>query len=126
MLTPRCAGWFEAEVDNTDGALRAGLFAEAEVVLDPQSEAIVLPRTAIREFAGSESVWKIVNGVAREVTIQTGQRRLEGIEIVEGVASGDQVLRDAESGRVARIEAIPKPAQASTSDPSAAEDGTAE
>lgn len=97
---------FEALVDNPDGRLRTGLFAEGEVVLDPAARSIVVPRSAVVEFAGAEKVWKVVDGQAREQEVRTGQRRPEGIEIIDGLETGDQILRDATQGRVARIEPL--------------------
>lgn len=97
---------FEAQVENSDGALRTGLFAEAEVVVDPEARAIVIPRSAVSEFAGAEKVWKLVEGVAREQVVQTVHRGGDEIEIVRGLTEGDQILQDARQGRVARIEPI--------------------
>ncbi len=94
---------FEAEVDNSDHRLRTGLFAEAEVVIDPSAEAIVIPESAIVEFAGTQKVWKIVAGVAGDQEVLTGQRRNGGREILEGLAIGDSILRSAAKGRVAKI-----------------------
>ncbi|MCA9165062.1 MAG: efflux RND transporter periplasmic adaptor subunit [Planctomycetales bacterium] len=96
---------FEADVDNRAGRLRSGLFAEAEVIVDPRATALVLNAGAIQEFAGVEKVWKMVNGEAREQVIQTGERRSEAVTIVDGLQSGDIVLTDASIGRVARVEA---------------------
>jgi RND family efflux transporter MFP subunit len=98
---------FEARIDNADGRLRSGLFAEADVVLDADAQSIVVPKSAVLEFAGVEKVWRVVDGVIGEHVVHTGQRRGEGIEIVEGLSAGDQILRNAGEGRVARIDAIP-------------------
>lgn len=97
---------FEALVDNADGRLRTGLFAEGEVVLDPEARSIVVPRSAVVEFAGAEKVWKVVDGTAREQEVHTGLRRPEGVEIAAGLGAGDQILLHASQGRVARIEPI--------------------
>jgi multidrug efflux pump subunit AcrA (membrane-fusion protein) len=97
---------FEAEVENADGSLRTGLFAEAEVVVDPEARALVVPKSAITEFAGSEKVWKLVDGVAKEQIVETVHRGTDQIEIVHGLAEGDQILARAGEGRVARIEPI--------------------
>lgn len=97
---------FEAEVENRDGSLRTGLFAEAEVVVDRAARAIVVPQSAVAEFAGAEKVWKVVEGVAREQVVQTVHRGSPEVEIVSGLAAGDLILRDAIQGRVARIEPI--------------------
>jgi RND family efflux transporter MFP subunit len=97
---------FEAEVENFDGALRTGLFAEAEVIVDPEARSIVIPTSATLEFAGTEKVWKLVDGVAREQVVQTARRSQQGVEIIDGLADGDIILRLAGQGRAARIEPI--------------------
>ena len=94
---------FEAEIDNSDGQLRAGLFAEAEVVVDPRSEALVVPQSSVVEFAGAEKVWKVTDGVAVEQEVLTGERRPRGIRILRGLAVGDVILRQGNQGRAARI-----------------------
>ena len=97
---------FEAQVPNADGRLRAGLFAEAEVVVDAEAMALIVPRSAIVEFAGAEKVWKLVDGVAQEQTVQTSRRADKVVEIVGGLAAGETILVQASEGRVARIEPV--------------------
>ena len=97
---------FEAEVPNADGRLRAGLFAEAEVVVDAEAMALIVPRSAIVEFAGAEKVWKLVDGVAQEQTVQTSRRADKVVEIVGGLTAGETILVEASEGRVARIEPV--------------------
>ena len=94
---------FEAMVDNPDGRLRVGLFAEAQVVVDPAAETIIVPPSALVEFAGAEKVWKVVEGVAAEQVVLTGERRPEGIQILSGLSAGDVVLVRGERGRVAEV-----------------------
>jgi len=97
---------FEARVDNADGRLWAGIFAEAEVIIDSDAETIVVPESALGEFAGVEKVWKVVDGSAREQIVLTGERRDGRVEIVDGLAPGDVILGDADLGRVARVDPI--------------------
>jgi len=94
---------FEVELPNADGRLRTGLFAEAAVVVDPQARAIIIPPSAVVEFAGSEKVWKVEGGMAREQVVETLRRTAAGIEITSGLSAGDVILEDASQGRVARI-----------------------
>ena len=97
---------FEAEIDNRDGALQTGLFAEAEVIVDRQSDAIAIPPSAIAEFAGAEKVWKVVEGMAQEQIVETERRSESAVEITSGLAAGDQILVKAALGRIARVEPL--------------------
>jgi RND family efflux transporter MFP subunit len=97
---------FEAEIENSGGALRAGMFAEAEVVIDPEAMALAIPRSAVSEFAGVEKVWLVEGGVSKEVPIETARRTAEAVEVVGGLELGAQILGDASSGKVARIEPV--------------------
>jgi RND family efflux transporter MFP subunit len=94
---------FEAKLDNADQQIRAGLFATAEVVLNPEAESIVVPESAVHSFAGSEKVWKVIDGIAQQLEIATGIRRDGNVEITEGLTVGDTILTDASIGRVAKI-----------------------
>jgi len=109
---------FEAVVPNQDGSLRTGLFAEGEVVVDPAAQSLVIPTSAIMEFAGAEKVWKLVDGVAKEQVVQTARHGERGIEITAGLKAGDTILTRAMEGRVARIDPIYEaplgPAEATT------------
>jgi RND family efflux transporter MFP subunit len=95
---------FEANVSNQDGQLRPGLFAEAELVLDPQATALVVPRSAVVQFAGTEKVWKVVDGLAREQPVRVGRRAGDAVEISSGLAPGDVIVVDGSQGRVARVD----------------------
>lgn len=97
---------FEAELPNSDGQLRTGLFAEAELVVNPNAVALVVPAAAVVEFAGAEKVWKVIDGLASEQEVLTGPRRLDGVEILNGLSAGDIILADGTQGGVARIEPI--------------------
>ena len=110
---------FEAEIGNADHRLRTGLFAEAAVIIDATSTAIAVPESAINEFAGVEKVWKVTDGMAAEQVVVTGARRDGMVEIQHGLATGDRILREADQGRVARVEEIAAPAQVATERPSA-------
>lgn len=94
---------FEALVDNHDGALRAGLFGEAEVAIDPNARAMVIHESSLVEFAGTQKVWKVVDGSAQEQVVEPGRRSNGLVEIVEGLNPGDQILVNGAVGRVAKV-----------------------
>lgn len=94
---------FEVELPNSDHRLRSGLFAEAEVIVDPQARAIVIPPSSLVEFAGAEKVWKVIDGKATEQVVQTARRSKTAVEIVRGLEEGDVILLDAVVGRSAPV-----------------------
>lgn len=94
---------FEARIDNPQQQFRSGLFAQADVVLNAESQSLIVPESAVSDFAGTEKVWKLVNGVAQQFEIATGVRRNGFVEIVEGLTNGDHILVDASIGRVAQV-----------------------
>jgi len=97
---------FEVQIDNQDHRLRTGLFVDADVVIDESAVALVVPASAISEFAGTEKVWKVVDGMANDQEVLTGAQRGEYREILRGLELGDEVLLKAARGRMARV--IPK------------------
>jgi RND family efflux transporter MFP subunit len=82
----------EAVVSNRAGALRPGMFAAAEIVIERQDNAIVVPDDAIVTFAGVQKVLLVKEGRAREQRVRTGRRAGGRVEIVEGVKAGDVVI----------------------------------
>ncbi|MBL6707320.1 MAG: efflux RND transporter periplasmic adaptor subunit [Planctomycetaceae bacterium] len=94
---------FEAVVENNDSTLKSGLFAEAEIVIDTEATAIVIPQSALVEFAGTEKVWKVVDGKCTEQVVLAGERRDSEIEILQGLKPSDAILKDGSKGRVAML-----------------------
>jgi len=97
---------FEAVIDNSDARLRSGLFAEARIVTRAEATAIVIPASALVEFAGAEKVWKVVDGESREQQVLAGERRESGVEILQGLKDGDVILRDGISGMTAKVKPV--------------------
>ena len=79
---------------------------------------MIIPTSALVEFAGAEKVWKVVDGETREQQVLTGERRADGIEILQGVNVGDTILLNGPEGMVARIatELSPAPGTEDSSD----------
>ncbi|MDA0659844.1 MAG: efflux RND transporter periplasmic adaptor subunit [Planctomycetota bacterium] len=97
---------FEADVENSDGTFRPGLFAEAQLTLNADHTAILVPASAVVEFAGAEKVWKVVDGRAVEQPVKVGRRNDTEYEIREGLSAGDQILIQADMGRLALVDAV--------------------
>ena len=81
-------------VDNADGALRGGMFAQGELVLDQSVPAPTVPSSAIRSDAGVAYVLVVDNGklVRRTVTLGLKTDDASFVEVREGLSVGTQVL----------------------------------
>jgi len=104
----------EADVPNEAGKLRAGLFAEADVVVDAGAKVLTLPASAVAQFAGVQKVWQVVDNQARQATVRIGREEQGRVEILAGLSAGDQVVAVADQGRDGPVvaSAAPAPAQA--------------
>jgi multidrug efflux pump subunit AcrA (membrane-fusion protein) len=56
----------EAEVDNTQGLLRPGSFARAEILTESGGDSLLVPASALVVFAGIEKVVTVKDGKALE------------------------------------------------------------
>jgi RND family efflux transporter MFP subunit len=112
----------EIDLPNSDARLRIGLFAEAEIVVEPDAQALAVPIGAVREFAGVEKVWVVKDGQASERVVMTGRRDADHVEVLRGLVAGEEVVRSAEHGQagpvmvqspgpIARDEARPEPSK---------------
>jgi cobalt-zinc-cadmium efflux system membrane fusion protein len=114
----------QADIPNPELALQAGLFGEAELVVDPDSQAIVVPRSAVSRFAGVEKVWIVIDGVASQQTVRTGREDESRFEIVNGLKAGNILVRNAADGHEGPVVALDNPSaaplQARVPDPSPA------
>jgi RND family efflux transporter MFP subunit len=84
----------EAEVANQGGKLRPGSFARAEIVVEADRTAVMVPAGTVVTFAGLEKVFVVKDGKAVEKRIRTGRRSGDRVEILEGVAAGEPVVAD--------------------------------
>lgn len=90
--------WIEADVPNADRKRRTGLFAEADIIVDPNTKAMTVPVAAVTEFAGIEKVWVVRNGEAAEQAIRTGRRNTERVEVLSGLSTGELVIARSRDG----------------------------
>ncbi|MFB9793189.1 efflux RND transporter periplasmic adaptor subunit [Shinella granuli] len=76
------------------GKARAGMFASAEIVVE-EKQGIVLPLSAVTTAGGKTVARKVENGVVTLVPVETGIQDGQVIEIVSGLAAGDEVVAKA-------------------------------
>ncbi len=82
----------EIDLPNPDGILRPGLYAYATIVVAERSDALTLPATAIVRDGAKTSCAVVKEGKARRVPVRLGLSDGTRIEILEGVAAGDDVV----------------------------------
>lgn len=81
-------------VDNREGLLRGGMFAQGELVIAESGEGAVVPAAAIRSEAGLKYVMVVVGGKLerRAVTLGLSTEDNALIEVREGLKDGDTVV----------------------------------
>jgi membrane fusion protein, multidrug efflux system len=86
--------------DNKDGAILPGQFLHVEVVLPPQPNVITVPQTAVITSLYGDYVYTIepedrdgqqVQAV-KQVFVKAGRRRGGALEVLSGIAPGQQVV----------------------------------
>jgi len=81
---------------NEDGRLRAGLFAEVEVVMPQKLEVVSVPMSSILNAAYGDSVYVIEEKegkmVARQQFVQLGRSRGDFVAVIKGLSAGDRVV----------------------------------
>jgi len=82
---------FECDLANADGRLAPGRFARARLDLDP-APATLIPRTSVVQFAGVDRAFVVRDGHAAARTVTVGDQFGDRIEIVAGLAAGEDVV----------------------------------
>ncbi len=82
-------------LDNPDGKLRPGMFAEVRTLLSEQNDVLTLPQQAITYAPYGDSVFVIQEQDGQKIVqrrqVKTGGIRNGRVEIVEGLEAGDEV-----------------------------------
>lgn len=98
----------EAEVPNPQRQLKAGFFANANIVTRSDDKALVVPETAVISFAGVTKLFVVRDDVAYERQVRVGTRDEAGlVEVIEGLSPDDLVatsgLAKLENGMAVRV-----------------------
>jgi cobalt-zinc-cadmium efflux system membrane fusion protein len=83
----------KAEIDNSGGVLKPGMFAELEVLTDQTSTAtLAIPSSAVVEGNGKKQVY-VQNGNAYQaVEVSLGQTSGDTVEVKTGLFEGDMIV----------------------------------
>jgi len=93
-------GTFRARVEVPDATrtLKPGMFARVNIVYERRQDALQLPRTAILDADGQQSVFVVATGKAEQRTIRTGLSNGGWIEVLEGLEGSEQVVTVGQAG----------------------------
>ena len=84
-------------IDNRQGLLRSGMFADASLTLERHDAVLTVPQTAIRIEEGKSYVYTIENNKLMQRPVVTGLRGLDSkgdaVEISSGLQSGIRVVK---------------------------------
>tara|TARA_B100000809_G_C15128824_1_gene527474 strand:+ start:1821 stop:3011 length:1191 start_codon:yes stop_codon:yes gene_type:complete len=90
----------EIEIPNTDKSIKPNLTARLEINDYTNENALLIPQSVISENAeGAQYIYVVTDkddngiGVAKRVIIETGRTQGDIIEILEGIESGDEIVK---------------------------------
>jgi membrane fusion protein, multidrug efflux system len=92
------------QVDNPDGALRVGMFGEAQLTLSKKANVLTVPLSAIQTDAGNTTVYAIDGGKLQQRAVKLGLRGNDdsstgngannsAIEVLSGLDNGAQIVK---------------------------------
>ncbi len=82
----------EARIGNQDGSLRSGMITSLRIVLE-KSHGLVVPTEALLGRRGEDAeVFVVAGGIARKVPVRLGSALDREVEVVAGLAEGDEVI----------------------------------
>jgi membrane fusion protein (multidrug efflux system) len=81
-----------AIVPNPDGKLLAGSFAHVMIPVDVSNDAILIPSQALIPTTRDKKVALVKNGKADLVTVITGTRTSDKVQILQGLQQGDTII----------------------------------
>lgn len=86
------------EVMDTSRRLKPGMFGRISIVYDSHENALQVPRSAIVQEAGEPSLFVVENDVAHRRGVRTGFIEGGSIEILDGLADGEQFVLVGQTG----------------------------
>jgi membrane fusion protein, multidrug efflux system len=78
--------------DNSDEALKPGMFLSVEVVLDTRENAVMVPEDALLAEGAKQFVFIIKDNRVERREVRLGQRFSGEVEVADGLKAGDTVV----------------------------------
>jgi membrane fusion protein (multidrug efflux system) len=83
-----------AVIDNKEGLLRGGMFAQGALTLSRVDNALAVPASAVREEIGQTFVYAIEDGMVKRKNVKVGAPDAAGrVQVLDGLAAGDRIVR---------------------------------
>ena len=83
-----------AVIDNREGLLRGGMFAQGALTLSSVNGALAVPASAVREEMGQSFVYAIEEGLVKKKNVKVGAPDAAGrVQVLDGVVAGDRIVR---------------------------------
>ena len=83
-----------AVIDNREGLLRGGMFAQGALTLSRIDGALAVPASAVREEIGQTFVYAIDGGLVKKKNVKVGAPDAAGrVQVLDGLAAGDRIVR---------------------------------
>ncbi len=80
------------QLDNSDGAIKPGMFAQVSFVKEHKENTFVVDKNVVKKDGQNEYVYVIRDGQAQKVVVTTGISNGTTIEILSGVSVGDVIV----------------------------------
>ncbi|HKP70403.1 MAG TPA: efflux RND transporter periplasmic adaptor subunit, partial [Pyrinomonadaceae bacterium] len=83
----------EASIENSDNALRSGMFGTARITKEGGGTGVFVPKTAVYSDQATQSfrAFVIIDGVAKLRTLQAGPEEGDQIQILDGL-NADEIV----------------------------------
>ncbi len=102
-----------AVIDNREGRLRGGLFAQGLAAAGAAQERIAVPASALREEGGVQVLYVLAGDKLQRRQVRTAIAQTGWVAIEEGLAAGEQVVRynlgPLKDGSTAKVKAAAAP-----------------
>jgi membrane fusion protein, multidrug efflux system len=83
-----------AVIDNSQGLLRGGMFAQGALTLSRIDNALAAPASAVREEIGQTFVYAIEDGLIKRKNVKVGPPDASGrVQVLDGLVAGDRIVR---------------------------------
>jgi RND family efflux transporter MFP subunit len=82
-----------AVIDNREGRLRGGLFAQGQVAAGVAQEKVAVPASALREEGGVQVLYVLAGDKVQRRQVRTAIAQAGWVAIEEGLAAGERVVR---------------------------------